>query len=103
MAKPYIFPPSHLKFIHQFYLKMQQTPSEVIFSRQRIARCNCARSSVRYAGQGGMPLLVSISLCPSVVRSIGKTVTGQPPLRSPLLARPLLRGGGLRGSLLAKR
>ena len=29
MAKPYIFPPSHLKFIHQFYLKMQQTPSEV--------------------------------------------------------------------------
>ena len=29
MAKPNIFPPSHLKFIHQFYLKMQQPPSEV--------------------------------------------------------------------------
>ena len=29
MAKPHIFPPAHLKFIHQFYLKMRQTPSEV--------------------------------------------------------------------------
>jgi hypothetical protein len=29
MAKPNIFPPSHLKFIHQFYLKMLQPPSEV--------------------------------------------------------------------------
>ena len=74
MAKPYIFPPSLLKFIHQFYLKMQQSPSEVIFSRQRIARCDCGYPSVRMVGLGGMPLLLPISMRTYAAQVTGETV-----------------------------
>jgi|GEM_PF-4225060 len=49
MAKPNIFPPTHLKFIHQLYLKMQQSPSEVTVQLNRKYGTNYAIGQVQRA------------------------------------------------------